>query len=148
MTKLSKSQIQEATNIYLLANTPKSMLRAMLKSSAVDKLRRDCSPEDLLEYYNRITTKAKRSPFIVALAYATLIALLVKSPSNDQYPDPTFLQWGSVIESHLKQQFGSTSSVIIMPNTPQPTVRLVSLTGMPLSNSTITRNKPLTQILS
>lgn len=147
MTNLSKSQIHEVTNIYLLANTPKSLLRALLKSSVVDKLRSNCSNEELLEYYNRVTTKAKRSPFIVALAYSTLIALLVKSPHVNQYPDPTFLQWGTVIESHLKKQFGATSSIIIAPNTPQATMRLPSALETPPPNSTFTTNNRSTLLI-
>jgi hypothetical protein len=147
MIHLSKSQLQELTNIYLLANTPKSLLRVLLKTTAVDKLRRDCSPGELLEYYNRITTKAKRSPAVSAMAYAALIALLVKSPPVSQYPDSSFLQWGTIIESYLSQQFGTTSTLIITPDSPKPAVRLITANGAPIRSFGTAPNKPSTQLL-
>lgn len=148
MTKLTKSQLQEITNIYLLANTPKSLLRALLKTSVVDALRRDCSTEELFHSYNRITTKAKRSPFVAALAYCSLIALLVKAPAKSECPDASYLQWGTIIESHLAREFGTTETVIITSNSPNPTVRLVSTGGMPLRSTQDSPTKPTTQFFS
>ena len=148
MKHLSKSQLQEITTLYLVANTPKSLLYTLLKSSVVDTLRSDCSCEELLTYYNNITSKAKRSPFIIALAYATLVALLVKSPPTERYPDTSYLEWGQILESHLSQHFGTTSTVILSPNTSKPTMQLVSSSGIPITSFDLKEKGKTNHIIS
>lgn len=120
MIKVPKSIIEEATNIYILANTPKSLFRGLLKSALVERLKHNCSVNELLSYYNRVTAKGNRSPFVAAMAYSTLIALFAKAPPKDIAPDASFLQWGTDIEGFAQQSMGATTSMIITTQTPIP----------------------------
>jgi hypothetical protein len=98
MIHLPKTYLEEITNTLILANTPKSLLKGLLKTKAVETLRRDCTAADLSEYYQQITAKGSRSPFVTALAYAVLVTLLTKSPPPDPSPDSSFLSdWSSVV---------------------------------------------------
>ena len=122
MKKLPKSKLRELATIFIVANTPISLTRGMLRSDAVDILRKDCTEVELLEYYNQVMVKGNRSPFVAALAYATLIALLTKNPSKEQYPDVSCLQWGKQVEAYMRENFGNTQSLIITPDRPAPTI--------------------------
>lgn len=145
MTKFPKSELREVTNIYLLANTPKSLFGALVKTNVVDRLRRECSNAELLNYYKKITAKGRRTPFVVAMAYASLIALLLNTPVKEEYPDTSFLQWGQFLEDYANKKFGSTQTLIISPHAPKPTTRLVSAAGNPLQTPIETTKKSFTQ---
>jgi len=139
MRKLPKSKLRELATIFILANTPNSLAKGMLRSDAVDILRKECTEAELLEYYNQVTTKGNRSPFVAALAYATLIALLAKKPTQDQYPDPACLQWGKEIASYMTDNFGRTESLIITADAPRPLIITPGNKAWPDANQQIAR---------
>ena len=128
MINLPKAYLQEITNVAILANTPKSLLNGMLRTSAVREMRALCTPPDLLEYYKKITVKADRSPFVAALAYATLIALLMQAPEKRFYPDASCLRWGEMIEKSIEQRFGTVQSTVIS-DMQKPALTFTSGTG-------------------
>jgi hypothetical protein len=133
MIRMPKSDLQEATNIFILANTPKSLLRGLLKSNVVNDLRRRCSVDELRVYFDTVTERGERSPFVAALAYAVLIALLTKSPPSADSPDATRLQWGPIIKDYLIERFPVTETRIITTDTPQATVTYTSSSPRSLS---------------
>jgi hypothetical protein len=122
MIRLPKSYLQEITNTLILANTPKSLLNGLLQTKGVEVIRRECDGSDLLDYYQRITAKGSRTPFIIALAYATLVALLTKSPPPTPPPDASFLQWGQTIEQLIRDGFGTTQRSVIIQESPRPSI--------------------------
>ena len=141
MIKLTKTSLQEIVNTYLLANTPKSLLLGMLKSRAVDELRRNCDAPELLEYYDKITAKGERTALIAGLSYAVLVALLTMSSAAREKPDATRLQWGPMIEHYLAERFGTTEKVIITTNPPQPQL-IYSSTSTGVTRIPEKRNRP------
>jgi hypothetical protein len=112
MTKISYSSLKELTRIMAFANTPRSLFRAILASRAYDCLSRGSDYGELNSYYDAITSRGKRSPVVAALAYAVLIALLVKTP-NSGAVDSTRLEWGERIAEYTNQTQKSSQIIIL-----------------------------------
>jgi hypothetical protein len=129
MIKLPKSSLEESTNVTILANTPKSLLNGLLRTVAVREMRASCTPAELLDYYKKITAKGDRSPFVAAIAYATLISLLMQAPTKEFYPDASCLRWGEMIEQLIEQRFGTTQFTVITQLMQQPVLIYTSGTG-------------------
>ena len=110
MIKLSRNQLLEITQVMVLANTPLSLLKGLVRSSAVQILRTKCSPEELIEYYDHITVRPRRSEIVMALAYAVLSAILLKARDAKRIPvDATRLFWGEQIQDHMSRMTVRTS---------------------------------------
>jgi hypothetical protein len=105
---------------------PKSLLRALSKSRSAEHLRHKCSADELRDYFDTVTEKGERSPFLAALAYTVLIALLTKSPGPATPPDASRLHWGPVIRDYLIETFPLTERRIITAETPPPKVTYTS----------------------
>lgn len=104
MIRLSKHELFEMATLLVVANTPHSLFKGLLSSSAVTRLRYEEHPNTLLSYFNQITARAERSEIVMGLAYGVLIGLLMNSRNADWrfQPDSTRLTWGPQIEQHAK----------------------------------------------
>lgn len=129
MIRLDRRE-REIAQIALFANTPYSLCRALEESSAVRRMIRSCTPEDLAHYYDRITARARRSEVDVGLAYAVLVALL----SHGTRPvDAARLRWGLDIEDLLVKSGKATQQIVIGgPLSPGPSVQVRQQSGRPL----------------
>jgi hypothetical protein len=124
MTKLSKTDLGEILEIFFLANTPVSLFVGMNRSDAVQKLKRSPAGE-LLNYYDRITSRKERSELVIALAYAVLCAILLRAQDGDRVTvDATRLLWGEQIRVRLERSY-IRSSLISTGNSP-PAVHVAS----------------------
>src|SRR4051794_24455962 len=104
MIRLSKTQIEEIAQVMVIANTPLSLLRGYERSSAIASLIKQ-NPEELVGYYDRITARASRTEVAVAIAYAMLIAILIKARDKEQPPvDASRLLWGERIQKRLAME--------------------------------------------
>jgi hypothetical protein len=121
--KLSISDIRELAFTLTVANTPLSLLRGMRASAGMRKLSK-CSAAELSEYYDRVTARAERSEFTMALAYALLIAIVLRGvEEGDRVAvDSGRLLWGAQIRLYLERSVIATD-VISCP-TPEPKIAI------------------------
>ena len=127
MIRLTKHQLLEIARVLMLANTPLSLLQGLMRCSALDSLRRQCPPEELLEYYDRITARARRSEVVVALAYTVLTAILLHARDPRNAPvDATRLLWGERMREYAERVAVGTDVLRISPMPQAPEVRALS----------------------
>ena len=128
---LNKLAAREVVALLILANTPKSLYKAILKSSAYTWLVKNCGEKQLSNYYDELTARARRTPLSAALAYACLVALLNTATSPGAV-DASRLEWGENMRSYSNEGELATSRLII-PATGRPAVSFVSSAGNGLS---------------
>lgn len=122
MIKLSKTDLNDVLEIFFLANTPRSLLRGMTRTSAIQNLRR-CSSRELLEYYDRLTARAERSELIVALTYAVLCAILLRIQEGDRVDvDAARLLWGEQIRSYFERSIIPSGQITVGSEPPKTNV--------------------------
>jgi hypothetical protein len=122
MIRLDRRDLIDLAGIVLLANTPYSLFHALLKTSAVFRLKQECEPVDLEQYYDRITVRARRTEIELGIAYAVLIALLTIDKVHNPI-DASRLQWGVAIEELVQKSGRTTQSIRIQSAIPQPMVQ-------------------------
>jgi hypothetical protein len=127
MIRLNRNQLLEIAQVLVLANTPLALFKGLVRSSAVQILRAKCSPEELVEYYDSITARARRTEIVMALAYAVLSAILLRArDAKEIHVDATRLLWGEQIRDYVARVAVSTNVVQIVQKTPSPRVHAVS----------------------
>jgi hypothetical protein len=103
------------------------LLNSLKTNLSVEKLYRNSSVDELKDYYDYITARARRDEIVMALAYATLIALLLKFYDSAQFSsleiDASRLPWGDEIKRHFESITPSTG-IITVKGTPKPKVRI------------------------
>ena len=117
MIKINRNELKGIASIYVLANTPFSLIKELINSNVVEELKNQCGLQHLKDYYQMITSRAKRDEISIGLSYAVLIAFLTHKDNNflnkDINIDVTRLKWGEVIEGHLKIKTTSESIIDI-----------------------------------
>lgn len=100
MINVTRSELIQLAMLYLVANTPRSLLEGLARRDAVNKFRYDVPIEDLLTYYEKITSRAKRSEIVVGLAYAVLVGILLHKDNlgGQISPEASRLQWGEQLK--------------------------------------------------
>lgn len=94
LTKLTKSEIADFARTAVLANTPLSLFRGMVRCPGMDKLR-NTPVHELTHYYDRVTARAERSEIGIGLAYAVLSAIILHTRDQGGIQvDPSRLYWG------------------------------------------------------
>ena len=112
MTRLSRLDLREFARVLLLANTPLSLFNGLIHCDAIAKLRK-CSPEELVEYYKRVTSRPKQSGVAVALAYAVLTSILLHARDGNRVDfDASRLLWGDEIRNYLERSTVRTDSFL------------------------------------
>jgi hypothetical protein len=126
VTRLTRYQLRELAQVLVLANTPLSLFNGLVRCSAMDKLRK-CPPKELVDYFDRITARPRRSEIVIALAYAVLSAILLRARDAARVPvDPTRLRWGRQICEHLSRAPVNTQEITITSPQPKPTILVES----------------------
>lgn len=111
MTTLTRNDLKELAQTYMLANTPRSLFWGLLQCSAVHKLKSEYNKPELKTYFETITAKARRSEYVMSLAYAVAVALLTKDISMEEGEiDFSRLDWGEQFQDYA---YHTSSSVII-----------------------------------
>jgi hypothetical protein len=124
MIRLSRTELKELAQILVLANTPRSLYGGLVNSAGMTKLRA-CSTADLLDYYNQITARARRSEFVIALSYAVLCAILLHAREGERIAvDASRLDWGENIADYLKSSTVPTRQIVINPSQRKPAIRI------------------------
>jgi len=132
MIQLTRSELRQLAQTFILANTPASLLNGILRSSATTKLK-VCRPEELSDYYDRITARAGRTEIVIALAYAVLFAILAKARDPKNAPvDVTRLKWGEQIKVYLSFKPVTNTQLIVIPGEPTPSVQTFQSPGATL----------------
>jgi len=122
---LLRHELKEFAQVLVLANTPLSLFQGLTHCSGMGKLR-ECSPQALSDYYNRITARARRSEFVVALAYAVLSAILLHAREGNRTSiDASRLLWGEQIRDYLERSTVITQQHFLSPST-EPKIRAMS----------------------
>src|SRR6185295_15597640 len=114
MIRISREELREVASVYVVANTPSSMLGGLLRTSAVRRLRSE-SIGDLAAYYDFVTTRARRTEVSMGLAYAILVSIHFHAhpvPGTRPHLDASRLQWGSIIEEQAKSKAPTTQIVV------------------------------------
>lgn len=128
---LSKQQLRELARIFILANTPISFFNSLVRCSAMENLRR-APPAVLMEYFDELTTRARRTDLLIALAYAVLTAILLRARDAQYVPvQASRLHWGERIRVYAQQTTVGTHVLSAEALRPQPTVRII---GSPSEN--------------
>lgn len=100
MISISKKELYEIATIFMVANTPSSLLRGLLDCQAVSRMRKKSRPEELLVYYDFVGARAKRTTVSMALAYGVLVSILFNEKPSEHCRssiDVTRLFWGAHI---------------------------------------------------
>lgn len=138
MIRLTKSELLEMASVFVAANTPLSLVHGLLKCHAVDRMRYEAEPNQLLAYYDQLTARAARSEIVVGLAYGLLIGILLnRDNANRQVrPDASRLVWGEYIEQAAPSMNTPTSVVTVsgsrptaIPTISGPSQNLIILPG-------------------
>jgi hypothetical protein len=111
MTKLTKSELFEFAQVFILANTPLSLFNGLIRCAGMQKLRKN-SEDVLLRYYDHITGRAERNEIVLALAYAVLCALVLRTREIGSLEvDASRLQWGQRIWDFMKRSDSGTGGL-------------------------------------
>ncbi len=117
MIRISRSKLSELAGIFMLANTPYSLVKEMQKSETINNLKNECSYKKLVEYYNDITTRAKQTDVSIGLAYAVMISILTfnnkKLDDLKLKIDEDRLQWGKEIKEFLTKTFPAQTIITV-----------------------------------
>lgn len=141
MIKLDRRQLIDLARLVVVANTAPSLFQGLLDTDSVSRLRFECSPNELLDFYDRLTARARRTEITLGLSYGTLTALLLnKEPLTEvNQPDVSRLKWGEQFRQ-LAEGLGARTQVIEVPTTwnqprivasNQPSSGLILLTNEP-----------------
>lgn len=125
MIHVSRRVLREIAKTYVLANTSYSLLNGLKSVEIVKKMREDCSYDQLKQYYEKLTSKARRSEIVVAFAYAVLISLLTHTNKTRDLVDSSRLDWGLAIEKFVSMSTPSNNrSTIIFSSDANTSVRV------------------------
>jgi hypothetical protein len=147
MISLTKGELFELAAAYIVTNTPSSLFESLRETSAVTKMRYEVPLSTLMDYYDRVTSRGKRSEISMALAYGALEAILLHKDNlgTSQAPDVTRLKWGEQLKT-IAASGNTPTRVINLPaqnlaitNTPSPQLVIPSRVGQPWRNSWKTR---------
>jgi len=109
--RLTKSDLIEFAQVAVLANTPLSLFKGMVRCAGMTKLRK-ASIADLTALYDSVTARAGRSEFVVGLAYAVLCAIVLHARETPQITvDASRLNWGKSIWDFMKRAHIGTDNV-------------------------------------
>jgi len=115
MIHINRSDLRRLAEAFVLANTPYSLLRSLQNNETVRRLRTSCEKKELADYYDWLTVRARRSEFVMGLAYAVLVANLLHGDSGSPV-DVTRLRWGPLLVEYLEKTGRPTQVThIIMP---------------------------------
>jgi hypothetical protein len=128
MIRLSRYELLSLARAFVLANTPYSLYSELVADPAVGLLRRTVTQRELINYYNFITARAKRTEIVMGLSYGVLIALLLQMRDMGNLSNPPFdssrLQWGPQIQEYL--QIASSGTQILQLDLAQTTTKIIS----------------------
>ena len=144
MIKINRNQLSELAYIYLVANTPLSLLNALKRNEAVLRMKDNCSYNHLKEYYGIITGRARRDETVMGLSYAVLVAILLHERTEGHLPDCARLEWGDEIKKYVSASNRSNLSIVIngspattrIDNSPS-SVTILGSNGRPLRRNII-----------
>lgn len=131
MIQLSRSELCALAEVFILANTPRSLFDAMVVHPVVARMKSGCERKELLLKYDEVTAKDRRSPFIIAFAYAILVALLTKPSSeiSPEQPDVTRLLWGEHFVELANSMHGAVANVSFEMSSPVKDRRNTAASG-------------------
>jgi hypothetical protein len=121
--------IREFREVYLVSNTPLYLFKKLRQLQAVQQLAQDADAKELFAEYLRRVEAEERTLDDVATAYACLVAITYKDPSEAtsllRSLDPAGLDWTTAIRNlyFIKIPAGNTYSIKIQ-NPSVPTARL------------------------
>lgn len=107
MIRVNRTLLREMARLYILANTPYSLYHGLRQSRGVQQLVADHFPSELEQYYDHLTTRARRTEIEIGLAYGLLVALLTCDTPPTAI-DASRLRWGNEIQE-LVQKSGQTN---------------------------------------
>jgi hypothetical protein len=107
MIRLDRKELLDLAGNVLLANTPYSLYHALVKTSAVHRMKEECEPIELEGYYDRITVRARQTEIELGIAYGVLVALLTSEKAR------------STVDVSRR----ATQSIIIRASAVRPTLR-------------------------
>ena len=116
MTKIPKSYLQKAAQVFLFANTPRSLYRNFRNSEIVSLLISEWSCKELCAYFQKVSAKGEQGPMVVALSYAVLIALLIQNGPSGCPPEASRLRFAKMIIDFASEEMPEPS-LIILPGT-------------------------------
>jgi hypothetical protein len=121
MIAISKTDIYKCVEIYLLANTPTSLLNAFRNrlSEVFNRIEKESSLKTLIDYFEFITSKGKMSPVKVSISYLILILILYHKDyvRNETYCDLFGrLEWGLDIAAYVEASIVPVSIVDLKGN--------------------------------
>ena len=125
MISMSLSELRKLSEIILLTNTPLSLFEALTRSGPVIRMREEASVNVLQQYFDSITARGRRSQTVLALAYATLVAMSTH-PAGGHVPETIErLTWGKAMRDFATNSGISTTRILINPSS-RPTIRVES----------------------
>lgn len=119
MIRLRRKELRELATAYMIANTPTSLFNTLRQTDALKRLRDEVSSDELLAFFDRVTARAKRSEIGLAIAYASMLALLLKPDGYQRNLDSSRLLWGEKVEE-IARASNVPTRIISLDMTPKP----------------------------
>lgn len=125
MINIKKRELLELASVYVIANTPESLARGLLATSAVQTMRYDERRSELSDEYHIVTTRPSRTEISMGLAYALLVSIVLNERDEDPNVtvDESRLQWGEQVAEAATALAPPSQSLIISAPAPPARVR-------------------------
>lgn len=115
--------------VLALANTPLSLLRGIIRATAMQKLRQWDSVR-LLRSYDYLTARSERNEYSIGSAYAILVASLLRLREGERIAiDASRLLWGNTLRDHLERSTIPTNRLDLHVPTKQPDIKVQTSSG-------------------
>lgn len=129
MNQLSIPDFRECAMVLALANTPLSLLRGIIRATAMQKLRQWDSVR-LLRSYDYLTARSERNEYSIGSAYAILVASLLRLREGERIAiDASRLLWGNTLRDHLERSTIPTNRLDLHVPTKQPDIKVQTSSG-------------------
>lgn len=115
MIKIDRNELLELASAYVIANTPESLARGLLKTSGVTRMRQEEVRSELRREYELVTTRANRTEISMGLAYGLLLGIVlnVRNEDPDVSVDTSRLHWGDEVAEVARRLVPSSQSIVI-----------------------------------
>ncbi len=119
MNLIEENEIYEIAEAFVVANTPASFYRWLENEASVRRLSRDTDESKLRSELKMIMDKEEKSEIEISLAYAILMAIILKQRERCEFPSMLLkesnLDWASDFWELADQKYIPSTIVVVSP---------------------------------
>lgn len=139
MIHLSRRELLDFAELVVLCNTPSALYGGLRAHQAVRRMASLVDETLLLQAYDKVTARGRRTEVELGLAYAFLLSLLVHDHGTPASLDASRLLWGDSFRELARLKESATSSVTVTGGSPaliESTTSLTATSEFPAAPST------------